>query len=142
RRAPVNAAFLPARGELLPQPLGVVGIMAPWNYPIQLLLIPLADAIAAGNHVMAKPSEFAPRTAEVLAKVVSESFPPDRVILVQGDAELGAAFSRLPFDHLLFTGSPAVGRDVMAAPPAARTTVTLEPGGRAPARGAPCEDAP
>ena len=140
RRAPVNAAFLPARGELLPQPLGVVGIMAPWNYPIQLLLIPLADAIAAGNHVMAKPSEFAPRTAEVLAKVVSESFPPDRVILVQGDAELGAAFSRLRFDHLLFTGSTAVGRKVMAAAAPNLTPVTLELGGKSPALVAPGYD--
>src|SRR5690554_5514282 len=137
RRAPVNAAFLPARGELLPQPLGVVGIMAPWNYPIQLLLIPLADAIAAGNHVMAKPSEFAPRTAEVLAKVVSERFPSDRVILLQGDAELGAAFSRLPFDHLFFTGSTAVGRHVMAAAAPNLTPVTLELGGKSPAIIAP-----
>ena len=114
-RRGVNLAFLPARAEIRRQPLGVVGIVAPWNYPIQLALIPLADAIAAGNHVLVKPSEHTPRTSALLARLLAEAFPSERVTVVQGDAAVGAAFTRLPFDHLVFTGSTAVGRAVMAA---------------------------
>lgn len=137
RRRGINWAFLPARGEIRQQPLGVVGIVAPWNYPIQLALIPLADAIAAGNHVLVKPSEHTPRTAELLARLIGEVFPPDRVTVVQGDAAVGAAFTRLPFDHLVFTGSTVVGRAVMAAAAPNLTPLTLELGGKSPALIAP-----
>ncbi|WP_146907428.1 coniferyl aldehyde dehydrogenase [Arenimonas daejeonensis] len=137
QRRGVNLTFLPARGEIRQQPLGVVGIVAPWNYPIQLALIPLADAIAAGNHVLVKPSEHTPRTAELLARIVGEVFPPERVSVVQGDATVGAAFTRLAFDHLLFTGSTTVGRAVMAAAAPNLTPVTLELGGKSPALIAP-----
>ncbi len=137
RRIGVNWAFLPARAELRPMPLGVVGIMAPWNYPIQLVLVPLADAIAAGNHVMVKPSEFTPRTSALLATLLGEVFPAERVAVVQGDAAVGAAFSRLPLDHLLFTGSTAVGKAVMAAAAPNLVPVTLELGGKSPALVAP-----
>ncbi len=137
RRVGVNWAFLPARAELRPVPLGVVGIMAPWNYPIQLVLVPLADAIAAGNHVMVKPSEFTPRTAALLATLLGEVFPADRVAVVEGGADVGAAFSRLPLDHLLFTGSTAVGKAVMAAAAPNLVPVTLELGGKSPALVAP-----
>ena len=137
QRRGLNWAFLPARGEIRQQPLGVVGIVAPWNYPIQLALIPLADAIAAGNHALVKPSEHTPRTSELLARLIAEVFPSDRVCVVQGDASIGAAFSRLPFDHLVFTGSTVVGRAVMAAAAPNLTPLTLELGGKSPALVAP-----
>ena len=137
RRRGVNLAFLPARAELRPVPLGVVGIVSPWNYPVQLALLPLADAIAAGNHVMLKPSEFAPRTSAALAALLKEVFPEDRVAVVLGGAEVGAAFCALPFDHLLFTGSTVVGRKVMAAAAPNLCPVTLELGGKSPVLVAP-----
>ncbi len=136
-RRGVNLPFLPARGEVQYQPLGVVGVMAPWNYPFQLAVVPLANAIAAGNHVMLKPSEHTPRTSDLLARLLSEVFPADRVAVVQGGADVGAAFSRLPFDHLLFTGSTPVGRAVMAAAADNLTPLTLELGGKSPALIAP-----
>jgi coniferyl-aldehyde dehydrogenase len=133
----VNWTFLPARGEVRYTPLGVVGIIAPWNYPFQLVIVPLASAIAAGNRVMIKPSEFTPRVQEVLSRLVAEVFSADEVALVQGEHDLSAAFTRLPFDHILFTGSTAVGRQVMAAAAANLTPVTLELGGKCPALIAP-----
>jgi coniferyl-aldehyde dehydrogenase len=136
-RRSVNTAFLPARAEIRQHPLGVIGIVAPWNYPVQLALVPLADAIAAGNHVLLKPSEHTPRTADLLARLLADVFPSERVSVVQGGAEVGAAFSRLPFDHLLFTGSTTVGRAVMAAAAPNLTPVTLELGGKSPALIAP-----
>src|SRR3546814_2041819 len=84
--------------------------MSPWNYPVNLALIPLATAIAAGNHAYLKPSEHTPRTSAWLRELLADVFPPDRVAVSLGDATLGAAFSALPFDHLVFTGSTAVGR--------------------------------
>lgn len=133
----VNWTFLPARGEIRYTPLGVVGVVAPWNYPFQLVIVPLASAIAAGNRVMVKPSEFTPRVQEVLSRLIAEVFSPDEVALVHGEHELSAAFTRLPFDHILFTGSTAVGRQVMAAAAANLTPVTLELGGKCPALIAP-----
>ncbi|MEU1939294.1 aldehyde dehydrogenase family protein [Streptomyces coeruleorubidus] len=94
------------------QPLGVVGVVSPWNYPVNLSLMPVVTAIAAGNRVMLKPSKFTPATNTVLASILSELFPPEQVTIVSGD---GAAFSSLPFDHLVFTGSTEVGRAVMKA---------------------------
>ena len=137
RRAAVNFTFRPARGELRYAPLGVVGIVAPWNYPFQLVVVPLANALAAGNRVMVKPSEFTPRVDALIARLVDEVFTPDEVVVVQGDHEVSAAFSALPFDHLLFTGSTAVGKRVMAAAAQNLTPVTLELGGKCPAVIAP-----
>jgi len=134
---PISLTFQPASGELRYLPLGVVGIVAPWNYPFQLAVIPLVNAIAAGNRVMLKPSEFTPRLSELLQKMLSEVFSADEVIVVQGDADVGAKFTALPFDHLLFTGSTAVGRHVMAAAAPNLTPVTLELGGKSPALIAP-----
>ncbi len=134
---PISLTFKPASGELRFLPLGVVGIVAPWNYPFQLAVIPLINAIAAGNRVMIKPSEFTPRLSALLAKMLSEVFSADEVVVVQGDADVGAAFTSLPFDHLLFTGSTAVGRHVMAAAAPNLTPVTLELGGKSPALIAP-----
>jgi len=134
---PIGMTFQPASGELRFLPLGVVGIVAPWNYPFQLAVIPLINAIAAGNRVMLKPSEFTPRLSALLQKMLSEVFGADEVVVVQGDADVGAAFTSLPFDHLLFTGSTAVGRHVMAAAAPNLTPVTLELGGKSPALIAP-----
>jgi coniferyl-aldehyde dehydrogenase len=114
------------------QPLGVVGVMSPWNYPVILSLMPVVTAIAAGNRVMLKPSEFTPATNAVLATMLSEIFREEQVALVNGDATVGAAFSALPFDHLVFTGSTPVGRAVMKAASENLVPVTLELGGKSP----------
>ena len=111
------------------QPLGVVGVISPWNYPVNLSLMPVVTAIAAGNRVMLKPSKFTPATNAVIASMISEIFPEDQVTVVDGD---GAAFSSLPFDHLVFTGSSAVGRSVMKAASENLVPVTLELGGKSP----------
>lgn len=133
RRVGVGWRFLPARAQLRPSPLGVVGVIAPWNYPVNLALIPLATAIAAGNHVYLKPSEHTPRTSAFLRSLLAEVFPPERVAVALGGADVGAAFAGLAFDHLVFTGSTAVGRKVMAAAAPNLTPLTLELGGKSPA---------
>jgi coniferyl-aldehyde dehydrogenase len=132
QRRAVNWIFLPARAEVRCQPLGVVGVISPWNYPVNLALIPLATAIAAGNHVMLKPSEHSPRTSAFLCDLLGEVFPTDRVAVALGGVEVATAFASLPFDHLLFTGSTAVGRKVAVAAAANLTPVTLELGGKSP----------
>ncbi len=137
QRKSVDWLFLPARAQMRFQPLGVVGVISPWNYPVNLALVPLVSAIAAGNHVYLKPSEHAPRTSDFLASLLAEVFPADRVAVALGGADVAAAFSALPFDHLFFTGSTAVGRHVMAAAAANLTPVTLELGGKSPAILAP-----
>jgi len=111
------------------QPLGVVGVISPWNYPVNLSLMPVVTAIAAGNRVMLKPSKLTPATNAVLASMFSELFPEEQVAIVSGD---GSAFSTLPFDHLVFTGSTAVGRAVMKAASENLVPVTLELGGKSP----------
>ena len=115
------------------QPLGVVGIISPWNYPVYLALSPLVAAIAAGNRVMLKPSELTPRTSALLANMIAETFDPTEIVVLTGGPEIGEAFSRLPFDHLLFTGSTSIGRRVMQAAAENLTPVTLELGGKSPA---------
>jgi len=123
----------PAEAFVLPQPLGVVGIIVPWNYPVFLSMAPLAGALAAGNRVLLKPSEFTPETSAVLARMISSTFPPDLVTVALGDVTVGRAFAALPFNHLLFTGATAVGRQVMRAAAEHLTPVTLELGGKSPA---------
>ena len=132
-RVSVNLPLKPARAEVRRQPKGVVGIMSPWNYPVQLALLPLAQAVAAGNRVMLKPSEKTPKTSVLLRMLLAEVFEEAEVAVVLGGPEVGAAFSRLPFDHLLFTGSTAIGRHVMRAAAENLTPVTLELGGKSPA---------
>ncbi|GLQ48241.1 aldehyde dehydrogenase [Dyella lipolytica] len=133
QRGLANLAFLPARIEMRPQPLGVIGIIVPWNYPLFLAVGPLVDALAAGNRVMVKMSEYTPRFAQLFAELVARHFQPDEVVVVNGDASVGEAFAGLPFDHLLFTGSTAVGHHVMRSASANLTPVTLELGGKSPA---------
>jgi coniferyl-aldehyde dehydrogenase len=133
RRVPVGWRFWPAQAQVRPVPVGVVGILAPWNYPVNLALVPLVSAIAAGNHVYLKPSETTPQTSAWLHDLLAEVFPPDRVAVALGGADVGAAFAALPFDHLLFTGSTATGRKVLAAAAPNLTPVTLELGGKSPA---------
>lgn len=123
----------PARAWLQRQPLGVVGIIAPWNYPVQLALAPAMGALAAGNRVLLKPSELTPHTSAKLADLVAQFFAPDEFCVVQGGAEVAAQVASLPLDHLVFTGSTAVGRRVALAAAANLTPTTLELGGKSPA---------
>ena len=123
----------PATAKVIPQPLGVIGIVAPWNYPILLAVGPLIGALAAGNRAIVKMSELTPRTAELFRQLIECTFACEHVAVVTGDASVGAAFCALPFDHLIFTGSTAVGREVMRAAAAHLTPVTLELGGKSPA---------
>ena len=124
--------LLPARGYLQRQPLGVVGVISPWNYPIQLALGPVATALAAGNRVMLKPSELTPQTSALIAQLIHADFAADELCVIEGDAAVAHDFASLPFDHLLFTGSTAVGRKVAAAAAANLTPTTLELGGKSP----------
>lgn len=140
KRVGVGWRFWPARAEIRQAPVGVVGVIAPWNYPVNLALIPLATAIAAGNHVYLKPSEHTPRTTAFLRSLLAEVFPPERGSVAAGGAEVAGAFAALPFDHLVFTGSTAVGRKVMAAAAPNLTPLTLELGGKSPA--IVCDDFP
>ncbi|MXQ12598.1 aldehyde dehydrogenase family protein [Microvirga makkahensis] len=132
RRRPIGLMFQPASGRIHYQPLGVVGIISPWNYPVQLALSPLAGALAAGNRIMVKPSELTPRTSALLDQVIGEVFDESEVAVVQGGVEVAQAFAGLPFDHLFFTGSTAVGREVMKAAAENLVPVTLELGGKSP----------
>ena len=133
RRVATPWHLLPASARIMHQPVGVVGIISPWNYPVQLALAPAVAAIAAGNRVMLKPSELTPETSSLLAELVSAAFREDEFAVVEGDADIGQAFSALAFDHLFFTGSTAVGRKVAQAAAANLTPVTLELGGKSPA---------
>ncbi|WP_409558957.1 coniferyl aldehyde dehydrogenase [Cupriavidus sp.] len=133
RRARTGLWFLPGRSRLMPQPLGVVGVVVPWNYPLYLTVGPLTGALVAGNRAMVKLSEYTPRFSALFAQLVQSTFAPDEVSVINGDAEVAATFSALPFDHLLFTGSTNVGHHVMRAAAANLTPVTLELGGKSPA---------
>ena len=133
RRVGTSFHSLPGSSSILPQPVGVAGIVSPWNYPLQLALAPAVAALAAGNRVLIKPSEITPRFSELLAQTVAAEFARDECAVIAGDADMGRAFVQLPFDHLFFTGSTAVGRQVALAAAANLTPVTLELGGKSPA---------
>ena len=132
-RRKVGLAFQPASAKVVYQPLGVVGVIVPWNYPLYLAIGPLVGALAAGNRVMLKLSEATPATGQLLKTLLARVFPQDLVCVVLGEAEVGMAFSRLPFDHLLFTGATSIGKHVMRAAAENLTPVTLELGGKSPA---------
>ncbi|MGH8130104.1 MAG: coniferyl aldehyde dehydrogenase [Steroidobacteraceae bacterium] len=124
---------LPGRARLMRQPLGVVGIIVPWNYPLYLAVSPLTAALAAGNRAMLKMSEHTPRFGALFEALIARSFSADEIVAVNGDAGVAKTFAALSFDHLLFTGSTQVGREVMKAASANLTPVTLELGGKSPA---------
>lgn len=140
RRRRVPRMAWPARGFTLAEPYGVVCILGPWNYPFQLLLAPLVGAIAAGNCVLIKPSEFAPQTAAAIGDIIHKNFPSEYISVVQGGREVAEALLAERFDSIFFTGSTAVGRAVMAAAARYLTPVTLELGGKCPCL--VCADAP
>jgi coniferyl-aldehyde dehydrogenase len=133
RRVSTALQFLPAKNRLIPQPVGVVGIIAPWNYPLQLTLAPAVAALAAGNRVMIKPSELVPRFSALLREVISGKFDAAEMMVTGIDDDISQAFASLPFDHLMFTGSTRVGRLVAEAAGRNLTPVTLELGGKSPA---------
>jgi coniferyl-aldehyde dehydrogenase len=131
-RRRVDPLFQPASAWVRYEPLGVIGIISPWNYPLQLAVSPLVDALAAGNRAMVKPSELTPAFSELLRRSIAERFDEAEVAVVTGGVEVGQAFADLPFDHLLFTGSTAIGRKVYQAAAANLVPVTLELGGKSP----------
>jgi coniferyl-aldehyde dehydrogenase len=133
QRRSTSLWFQPGRSRIVFQPLGIVGIVVPWNYPLYLAVGPLVGALAAGNRVLVKMSEAAPATGELLERLVSERFDGTLLSIVNGGADVAKAFVALPFDHLLFTGSTEVGRQVMRAAAEHLTPVTLELGGKSPA---------
>jgi len=138
RRLPLIA--WPGKGCLLPEPLGDALIIGPWNYPFQLLFSPLVGALAAGNCVVLKPSEFAPHTARVISELIADTFPSEYITVVEGDRKTAEALLLEKFDAIFFTGSTSVGKSVMAAAARHLTPVTLELGGKCPA--IVCADAP
>ena len=140
RRVSTPLHLLPGRAHIERQPLGVAGVISPWNYPVQLALAPALAALAAGNRVLLKPSESTPATSALLRELIAAHFAEDEFAVVLGDADVGRAFTQLPFDHLFFTGSTAVGRQVARAAAETLTPVTLELGGKSPALFAPDAD--
>ena len=124
--------LLGGRGEIQYQPLGVIGFITPWNFPVQLTFSPLAGIFAAGNRTMIKPSEFTPNTSELMRKLIGSSFGEEEVAVFLGGTEVGTLFSSLPFDHLLFTGSTNVAKAVMRSAAENLVPVTLELGGKSP----------
>jgi len=132
RKVPTPIGLFGSAGTIVHEPRGVVLIISPWNYPIYLTLGPLVSAIAAGNCAVLKPSELTPHTTAFLRKLVAGLFPEEEVALVEGDATIAQELLALPFDHIFFTGSPAVGKVVMKAAAEHLTSVTLELGGKSP----------
>jgi len=132
RKTMFPLGLLGGRSWIEYQPLGVVGVISPWNFPANLTFGPLADILAAGNRAMIKPSEFTPAVSEVMAQIVADAWDEKEVAIFTGGPEVGAAFSALPFDHLLFTGATGVARHIMAAAARNLVPVTLELGGKSP----------
>jgi coniferyl-aldehyde dehydrogenase len=133
QRRKTDLLFLTNSAKVVYQPKGIVGVIAAWNFPIIEAVGPLIMALAAGNRAMIKMSEFSPRSTEVLRRMLAEIFPEDQVAVFGGGVEIGRAFAELPLDHIVFTGSPAIGREIMRAASANLTPVTLELGGKSPA---------
>jgi aldehyde dehydrogenase (NAD+) len=132
RRVRTPAMLVGTRSEIRWQPRGVVLVLAPWNYPVALVLMPLVAAVAAGNCVMVKPSEKAPRSVQLLDALIRDAFPSEEVSLVRGGPEVARGLLELPFDHIFFTGGARLAREVMAAAARHLTPVTLELGGKSP----------
>lgn len=144
RRTEFPFGLLGATSAVHYQPKGVVGLIAPWNFPVNMVFGPLAGILAAGNRCLVKPSEFTPATSALMARMIASVYSPEEIAVVQGGADIGEAFTRMPFDHILFTGATSVGRHVMRAAADNLVPVTLELGGKSPAilgRTAKMEDA-
>lgn len=131
RKVPMH--LQPGRAEVHYQPVGVVGIVVPWNFPVYLAYAPLVTALTAGNLAMIKTSEFAPETSRVMATMIASVFNEHEVLVIEGDVDTAVAFTQLPFDHLVFTGATSVATHVMSAAAKHLTPVTLELGGKSPA---------
>jgi aldehyde dehydrogenase (NAD+) len=129
---PTPARMMGTSSHIRPEPKGVVLILAPWNYPFYLVMAPLAAALAAGNHVIIKPSEHTPEVSSFIRKNIEKYFKPEIVSVVEGDSQVASELLKLPFDHIFFTGSTSVGKKVMAAASENLTSVTLELGGKSP----------
>ena len=132
RKAPTAMHYKPAKNIIIPQPLGVIGIISPWNYPLQLAIMPLVGALGAGNRAMIKPSEYTPRMSQLLKEVLAKGFTQEEVFVATGGVDVASAFSGLSLDHLVFTGSTSVGRIVGEAAGKNLVPVTLELGGKSP----------
>ncbi len=132
RKAPLQMRLTGGQAEVQFQPMGVVGNIAPWNFPMGLAFSPAVGALAAGNRVMIKPSEATPQTSELMVEMVNSAFDVNELAVVTGGVEVGQAFSKLPFDHLVFTGGPGIARHVMASAAENLVPVTLELGGKCP----------
>jgi len=132
RKSMFPLGLLGSRSRVVYQPLGVIGCISPWNFPVQLTFAPLAGIFAAGNRTMIKPSEFTPETSALMARMFAEAYSEEEVAVMTGGPEVGSAFSTLPFDHLLFTGATSIARHVMRAAAENLVPVTLELGGKSP----------
>ncbi len=132
RKTMFPLSLLGARSRVEYQPKGVVGLIAPWNFPVGMVMTPLAGIFAAGNRVMIKPSEFTPRTSDLFAELFPKYFSKEEVAVITGGPEVGKAFSELPFDHIIFTGATTIGKHIMRAAAENLTPVTLELGGKSP----------
>ena len=129
----VDVTFWPGSAWIRREPMGVIGIVSPWNYPLQLALSPLVDVIAGGNRAIIKPSEQTPNFSDLLHRAISETFAEEEVSVVTGGPDVASDFTRLPFDHLVFTGSTSIGRKVAQAAADGLIPTTLELGGKSPA---------
>jgi len=132
KTTPAILGLFGAKAQIQYQPKGVVGVISPWNFPVNLTFAPLAGILAAGNRAMIKPSELTPATSELMKSMFAKAFSEDEIAVFTGGAEVGQAFSGLPFDHLIFTGGTAVARHVMRAASENLVPVTLELGGKSP----------
>jgi coniferyl-aldehyde dehydrogenase len=132
RKPTFPLGLIGAKAEVRYQPKGVVGVVAPWNFPIGMVMVPMAGILAAGNRAMVKPSEFTERVAEVFAQVVPKYFAEDEIAVITGGVEVGTEFSKLAFDHMIFTGATSVGKHIMRAAAENLVPVTLELGGKSP----------
>ncbi|THD82583.1 MAG: coniferyl aldehyde dehydrogenase [Phenylobacterium sp.] len=132
KTTPALLGFLGAKAEVRYQPKGVVGVISPWNFPVNLTFTPLAGVLAAGNRAMIKPSEYTPATSELMARMFAETFSDDEIAVFPGGPEVGQAFAELAFDHLIFTGATAIARHVMKAAAQNLVPLTLELGGKSP----------
>jgi aldehyde dehydrogenase (NAD+) len=128
----VSLLSLPASAEIHPEPLGVVLIIGPWNYPFQLSILPLLGAIASGNCAILKPSELAPQTSKLIAEIITKNFPPEFITVVEGGVSTSQELLKEKFDHIFFTGGTAIGKIIMEAAAKNLTPVTLELGGKSP----------